>query len=304
MFGRVLSIQSHVVHGYVGNKSAVFPLQLLGFEVDPVHSVQFSNHTGYAKGWTGDALNGAQLDALVEGLKRNDVVRLYTHLLTGYIGSVSFLRSVLQVHATLKAQCPELVYFCDPVLGDKGKLYVKPELVEVYKQEVVPVASVLTPNQFELEMLTDSKVTDISSAMRAFGALHARGVRTVVLTSCEFEGQGEDALLLLASIARPGAAPRLIQAAQPRVEGHYTGTGDLIAALLLAWTTRKSDDMELAILRACTTMNAVVSRTRETIVAGENPHGELCLIQSRFAIERPDEIVDSPIDVFEIDPPS
>ena len=99
---RVLSIQSHVVHGYVGNKAAVFPLQLLGFDVDVINSVQFSNHTGYDQKWEGDVLNGGQLDSLLDGLERNDLLKNTQHLLTGYIGSESFLRSVIRVLNTLK----------------------------------------------------------------------------------------------------------------------------------------------------------------------------------------------------------
>jgi len=94
---RVLSIQSHVVHGYVGNKAAVFPLQLLGFDVDVINSVQFSNHTGYQKSWEGDVLNGEQLGSLLDGLERNELLRNTGHLLTGYIGSESFLRVVIKV---------------------------------------------------------------------------------------------------------------------------------------------------------------------------------------------------------------
>ena len=94
---RVLSIQSHVVSGYAGNKAAVFPLQLLGFDVDVINSVQFSNHTGYAKKWEGEVLNGTQLGSLLEGLERNDLLSRTDHLLTGYIGSESFLHGVLKV---------------------------------------------------------------------------------------------------------------------------------------------------------------------------------------------------------------
>jgi hypothetical protein len=119
--GRVLSIQSHVVHGHVGNKSAVFPLQLLGFEVDPINSVQFSNHTGYSKGFRGQVLQGDQLWELVEGLDANELLS-YTHLLTGYIGSKSFLETVLRVLRRLREVNPDLIYVCDPVLGDNGKL--------------------------------------------------------------------------------------------------------------------------------------------------------------------------------------
>ncbi|CAK9093459.1 N-terminally processed] [Durusdinium trenchii] len=294
VWGRVLSIQSHTVHGYVGNKSAVFPLQLLGFDVDPINSVQFSNHTGYKNGFKGDVLNGDQLKDLVKGLQANDLVKDYTHMLTGYIGSVSFLSQVLDVHRVVKEACPELAYFCDPVLGDKGKLYVPEELVDVYRERVIPVATVLTPNQFELELLSKVKVTDLTSAKHAFAALHARGVQTVILTSCELPpdagGQG-DSLLLLASVARgkgEAGPPRLFQAVQPKVEGHFTGTGDLIAALFLAWTVRTNGDMLAAIRKACTSMHCVVSRTKEAIDAGRNANREILLIESRKDIEEPD----------------
>lgn len=113
---RVLSIQSHVVHGYVGNKSAVFPLQLCGFDVDSINSVQFSNHTGYAKGVKGDILNGDQLLNLVQGLHENSLLGQTSHLLTGYIGSVSFLEAVVSVRNQLKAANPNLIYVCDPVI--------------------------------------------------------------------------------------------------------------------------------------------------------------------------------------------
>ncbi|KAK8914087.1 Pyridoxal kinase [Platanthera zijinensis] len=106
--GRVLSIQSHTVQGYVGNKSAVFPLQLLGYDVDPINSVQFSNHTGYST-FRGQVLDGQQLWDLIEGLSANNLL-YYTHLLTGYIGSVSFLNAILGVVEKLRLINPELIY--------------------------------------------------------------------------------------------------------------------------------------------------------------------------------------------------
>ena len=148
---RVLSVQSHVVHGYVGNKSAVFPLQLLGFEVDSVNTVHFSNHTGYPS-FKGTVMTGEELRSTMEGLEANGLVD-HTHLLTGYIGSESVLAAVVEVLGAIRQKNPRAVYVCDPVLGDHGRIYTKPELVEVYRQVVVPLANVLTPNQFELELL-------------------------------------------------------------------------------------------------------------------------------------------------------
>ncbi|CAI9097076.1 OLC1v1033381C2 [Oldenlandia corymbosa var. corymbosa] len=191
--GRVLSIQSHTVQGYVGNKSAVFPLQLLGYDVDPINSVQFSNHTGYPT-FKGQVLNGQQLWELVEGLEANDLL-YYTHLLTGYIGSVSFLNTVLKVVDKLRSVNPKLTYVCDPVMGDEGKLYVPLELVSVYREKVVPVASMLTPNQFEAEQLTNFRIVTEQHGREACNILHAAGPSKVVITSININ----DELLLIGS---------------------------------------------------------------------------------------------------------
>ena len=132
----------------MGNKSAVFPLQLLGFDVDVVNSVQFSNHTGYPNGWEGDVLAGDELRALVNGLQRNHLLDHTGHVLTGYIGSASFLEAVLEVVQTLRAKSAGKVRFvCDPVLGDRGEFYVPKELVVLYREKVLPLADVVTPNE-------------------------------------------------------------------------------------------------------------------------------------------------------------
>ncbi|XP_067848514.1 pyridoxal (pyridoxine, vitamin B6) kinase a [Heptranchias perlo] len=150
---RVLSIQSHVVRGFVGNKSAAFPLQVLGFEVDTVNSVQFSNHTGYEH-WKGQTMTAAELQTLYQGLKLNDVTR-YDYVLTGYTRDTSFLEKVMEIIQELRRQNPKLVYVCDPVMGDKrngdGYMYVPEDLLPVYKEKVVPLADIITPNQYEAE---------------------------------------------------------------------------------------------------------------------------------------------------------
>ena len=149
---RVLSVQSHVVSGYVGNKAAVFPLQLLGFEVDFINSVQFSNHTGYAN-FKGSVVNGEQLREIVQGLESNNLIGP-DYVLTGYIGSETFLKEVLYLLESARRANPKLKYICDPVLGDEGKFYVPQALVGLYIDSVIPKAYMITPNQFEAALLT------------------------------------------------------------------------------------------------------------------------------------------------------
>ena len=162
---RVLSIQSHVVSGYVGNKSATFPLQLLGFEVDAINSVQvryqyiliqdliwnfyaqFSNHTGYAKGVRGQVLDDKQLRELIEGLKMNEL-DIYSHIINGYIGSDTLLKQLKGTIQDFKSKNPDLVFVCDPVMGDTGPgWYVPKSLLPIYRDEILPLADVCVPNQ-------------------------------------------------------------------------------------------------------------------------------------------------------------
>ncbi|KAG6742083.1 hypothetical protein POTOM_055369 [Populus tomentosa] len=333
--GRVLSIQSHTVQGYVGNKSAVFPLQLLGYDVDPVNSVQFSNHTGKLlillhsiryPTFKGQVLNGQQLWELMEGLKANDLL-YYTHLLTGmpndflcYIGSVSFLNTVLEVVKKLRSINPKLTYVCDPVLGDEGKLYVPPELVEVYREkvsdkvdvmvtkwvtfmlQVVPVASMLTPNQFEAEQLTGFRIVSEHDGREACNKLHAAGPAKVVITSINIDGH----LLLIGSHEKEkGQSPDQFKIVIPKIPAYFTmnigsmvrcattfkGTGDLMTALLLGWSNKHTDDLAKAAELAVSSLQAVLQRTLDDYkTAGYDPQSsslEIRLIQSQDDIRHP-----------------
>jgi pyridoxal kinase len=179
--GRVLSVQSHTVHGYVGNKAATLPLQLLGLEVDPLNTVHFSTHAGY-KHLRGDATTAAQYDTLIEGLRINGVLQ-YDYLLSGYVRSQALLQSLAATLTELRKAGP-VSYYLDPVLGDEDcGFYVPEELVSVYKELMLPLATVITPNTFEAEHLSGVKITSEHDAVQACQALHALGPRIVVITS-------------------------------------------------------------------------------------------------------------------------
>ena len=270
-------------------------------------------------------LNGTQLLTLIEGLAKNNLLSGYTHLLTGYIGSASFLQAVVQIAHKLKKVNPQLIYVCDPVLGDEGKIYVPEDLVEMYKTLVLPVADVLTPNQFEAEMLTGIKIQTESDAQRACLLLHAHGPKTVVVTSANLEGEvdlhvvgsqrtygreggegGREKASTEKTIrpflpSSPSPPPSLLsflgkgtswraldmcRLVVPRLPGSYTGTGDLTAALLLAWLHLLPEDvpgrLEGVLERVMATVQATLKRTHAE--AGES--AELRLIQSKEDIER------------------
>ncbi|CAH0585681.1 unnamed protein product [Chrysodeixis includens] len=281
---RILSIQSHVVHGYVGNKSATFPLQVLGFEVDSINTVQFSTHTAY-KHIKGNVLKNEELDELIEGLTLNDVDH-YTHFLTGYSRSPDSLMKIAEIIQKLRSKNPNLIYVCDPVMGDNGKMYVPDEIMPVYRDQVVPLADVLTPNQFEAEILTGLKMNNFEDALKIIDALHDKGVKTVVISSTDLGGDK-----LMVGIASNGGSCYKIQV--PLVDTNFTGTGDLFAALFLAWFHKTGSDLKLTMEKTMSTLQHIVQDTyvkaRVVQPEGKIPPKmkELRLIQNKGVIEDP-----------------
>ncbi|KAI8921894.1 Ribokinase-like protein [Powellomyces hirtus] len=246
--GRVLSIQSHVVHGYVGNKAATFPLQCLGYDVDPINAVHFSNHSGYPS-MHGTRLTPPEFAEIARGLAVNGIVGEYSHLLTGYVGQAQTLSAVPALLHDLRAANPALLYLLDPVMGDNGKLYVPADVLPVYRDLLCPVADVMTPNGFEAGLLAGTSITNKATLQHALQALHALGPSLVIITSTPLSD--------FAAAAAAGAAPPTTTAAadtetnylvashppsQTRFAipftkrpGFFTGTGDLFAALVLAF---------------------------------------------------------------------
>lgn len=284
----VLSIQSTVVFGYVGNKSATFPLQVLGFDVSTINSVQFSNHTGY-KCFKGQVLNSDDLACLYDGLKENGISS-FSHILTGYIGSQSFLEKVAEIVVDLKIKNPSLVYVCDPVMGDNGEMYVPAELLPVYIDKILPIADIVTPNQFEVEKLTGIKITSEEDAIEAMKILHSKGPKIVVISSSEFSPDGS--IISLASTVANGKN-EVYKVQFQKLPAVFVGTGDLFAACLLAWL-EKDKNLKLALEKTIATLQSVIKRTFEKakVLAGEGnkptpAQMELQLVQSKTDIETP-----------------
>jgi pyridoxine kinase len=179
----VLSIQSHVAYGHAGNASAVFPLQRLGIEVWPVHTVQFSNHTGYGA-WTGRVFDGQAVDEVVQGIEDRGVLGSCDAVLSGYLGSADIGHAVLASVAKVRAANPAAVWCCDPVIGDVGRgVFVRPGIPEFLREVAVPAADIVTPNHFELELLAQRETGSLDSVKDAVAAVQALGPRVVLTTS-------------------------------------------------------------------------------------------------------------------------
>ncbi|EPQ09667.1 Pyridoxal kinase [Myotis brandtii] len=283
--------------------------EVLGFEIDAVNSVQFSNHTGYAH-WKGQVLNADELHEVYEGLKLNNVNK-YDYVLTGYTRDKSFLAMVVDIVRELKQQNSRLVYVCDPVMGDKwegeGSMYVPEDLLPVYKEKVVPVADIITPNQFEAELLTGRKIHSQEEALAVMDVLHSMGPDTVVITSSDLSSpRGSDYLIVLGSqrIRHPdgSVAIQRIRMDIHKVDAVFVGTGDLFAAMLLAWTHKHPNNLKVACEKTVSAMHHVLQRTIKCAKAqageGQKPSPallELRMVQSKRDIENPEIVVQATV---------
>ncbi|KAH7721544.1 Protein F57C9.1 c [Aphelenchoides avenae] len=295
---RVLTIQSHVVSGYAGNKGSVFPLQINGFEVDIINSVQFSNHTGYENGIRGQRLTDADLQDLYEGLKANKLTK-YSYVMSGYCGNPTFLRRIADVVRDLKAKNPNLLYVCDPVLGDNGKYYAPKECMPVFRDEILKVADIITPNIFELSELTGQRVQTEAECREAMRNLHrTANIRVVVVTSGIYAEGREDLMYCYASEWLPSAPGTwndadysLLRFDIPVIRGAFVGTGDVFSSLLVVWYTHFNGDLQRAICNVISSMQGLLRRTSQAAYGGRcscqwsNPGAaerELRLVESRY----------------------
>jgi len=278
MLAPILSIQSHVVYGHVGNSAAVFPLQRLGREVWPLMTVQFSSHTGYA-GWRGRAFDAGLIDECVAGLQAIGALARCAGLITGYLGKAEIGEAALRALASIRAANGEAVYACDPVIGDVGRgSYVAAGVGEFFRDRALPFAAVATPNAFELEWLTGERAGDLAAARRAIAALRARGPRVVVGKSLMLDDTPGDALDMLAADVTGFWRLRT-----PKLPIAVNGAGDLFAALFLHHWLETGATPE-ALSRAASAVHGVVAASA---AAGSR---ELVLIAAQHELARPSRL--------------
>ena len=246
----VLSIQSSVVHGHVGNAAAVPALNRLGIEVWPLDTVRLSNHTGHP-GWRGRPVAVETLAALVEGLADLGALGDCDALLTGYLGTAEIAALVAELRARVAAARPGAIHLCDPVMGNAARgLYVAEDLPALFRDRLVPRADIVTPNGFELGLLTGRPVETLEDALDAAGTLRARGPKTVICTSLAAPDGG------IATLAATDGGAWLI--VTPRLDAPANGAGDLMAALMLGHLLLGRETVA-ALARAVSSVHAVIA---------------------------------------------
>jgi len=275
MLAPVLSIQSHVVYGHVGNSAAVFPLQRLGREAWPLMSVQFSSHTGYP-GWRGRAFDAAMIDECVAGLQAIGALPQCAGLLTGYLGRAEIGEAALRAVRAVRAANPAAAYACDPVIGDLGRgAYVAPGVAEFLRDCALPAATIVTPNAFELEWLTGAPARTLAEARAAVATLIARGPSVAVVTSLALDDTPADRIDMIAGDGRD-----LWRVATPKLPIAVNGAGDLFAALFFHhWLEDRSTPGALS-----RTASSVFGVVAATLAAGVR---ELALVAAQDELVRP-----------------
>lgn len=272
---KILSIQSAVAYGHVGNSAAVFPLQRIGVEVLPVYTVNFSNHTGYGA-WRGPLISPEDVQEVLLGIEDRGVFPQIDVVLSGYQGGEGIADVILEAVKRVKAANPAAVYSCDPVMGNaKSGCFVAPAIPVLLRDRVVPSADIITPNQFELGFLTGTEPDTLESTLASVELVRATGPRTVLVTSVERPDR-EDGTIEMLAVDDSGAW--LVQT--PYIPMKANGSGDVTAALFTAHY-RRTGDLADALARTTSSVFDLLTRTHES---GER---ELQLVESQDAYANP-----------------
>jgi pyridoxine kinase len=272
---QILSIQSSVAYGHVGNTAATFPLQRIGHEVWAVNTVHFSNHTGYGA-WRGPLLAPTDVADVIAGIEDRGVLGQADAVLSGYQGDPAVGAVILDAVARVKALNPAAVYCCDPVMGDVGRgMFVRPGIPEFMRDTVVPQADVITPNHFELDFLAGRSTGTLAEVLDAVDAVRDRGPRDVLVTSVLTAEVAADHLDVVA-VSDAGAWA----VTTPLLPISPNGCGDVTAALYLAHL-RTTGSPATALERTTSSVFAILEAT---IAAGTR---EIQLVAAQDAIADP-----------------
>lgn len=271
----ILSIQSHVTFGHVGNSAAVFPLQRAGHEVWPVHTVNFSNHTGYGD-WGGPMLPASDVTSIIDGIEKRGAFEKIDAILSGYQGGPDIAGAIIDAVNRIKAVNPKALYACDPVMGNaKSGCFVSDEIPPLLRDKVVPVADIITPNQFELGYLTGHEVGTLEQTLEAVKAAQEIGPKTVLVTSVKRPETPEDTIEMLAV-----DGDRAYIVATPHLPFKRNGSGDVTAALFTGHYV-ETHDAKLALKRTASSVYDLLHNTYET------DSQELQLIESQDVFANP-----------------
>jgi len=276
----VLSIQSHVVFGYAGNTAAVFPMQRLGREVWAINTVEFSNHTGYGS-WRGKVLGAEMAEELVIGLEERGVLNRCDAVLSGYLGGADTGKAIINAVKKVKDKSPKALYCCDPVMGDVGRgFYVKPDIPDMFKKELVSLADIVCPNQFELEALTGLDTAKLEDAVKAVNIIHEMGPSIVLVTSFKEKDEG---ISMIASNKK-----NIFKITTPELPlgVGVAGTGDMTASVFLS-RYLETGDLEKTLNLCTASVFGILEKSYKAYQGENNIPMELKIIDAQEELASP-----------------
>jgi len=272
---QVLSIQSSVAYGFAGNSAACFTLRRGGIETWPVYTVHFSNHTGYGD-WRGPVLDPSQVSDVVRGIDERGILGEVDAVLSGYQGAPTMGQAILDAVTLVRSRNPEAIYCCDPVMGDVDRgFYAAAGIPEFMRDRVTAEATVMTPNLFELEYLTDTHTSSLDDVITAAEALRARGPRIVLVTSAIGIGADDQVMRMIAQ-----DSTQTWQVTTPLLDRKFTGSGDLTTAVFLTQLLNGAE-LPVALSHTASAVYSILARTDEL------GRDELALVQAQADIVDP-----------------
>ena len=267
----ILSIQSDVAYGHVGNGAARFALQRLGHEVWALPTVLLSSHAGYPT-VAGESMSAELLRKLIEGLGANGWLVQCDAVLSGYLGHADQAQVVAEAVRRIKGANAKAIYCLDPVFGDAGRAYAKPGVAEAMARHLLPLADIVTPNAFELSSLASVPVRGADDAREASRRLG----RPIVLATSVPAGADRIGTLV-------ATKDEAWLATTPLLPDPPHGSGDLLAALFLAQRLA-GEPLRDALLHCARAVHHILSRG-----AGSS---EMALIGEQDALVAPPADVD------------
>ncbi|WP_158999359.1 pyridoxal kinase PdxY [Pigmentibacter ruber] len=258
MIQSILSIQSCVSYGHVGNSAVTFPLQRLGVDVWPIHTVLFSNHTGYGQ-WGGRVFDIAAVRDVFLGIKERGILHRCKALLSGYMGSKELGNVMIEAIEELRSLNPDSIYCCDPVMGDIGRgFFVKEGIPEFFKETMIKYATIITPNHFELEFLSGQKITSLEEAVKAAKDIMQKGPEVVLITSLVLEGE-ENKKINMVAVNKKSVSI----VTTPYINISLNGTGDITAALFTYFYINHQKDITKALEDTVSRVYSIIEKTFE-----------------------------------------
>ncbi|MDZ3832616.1 MAG: pyridoxal kinase [Sphingopyxis sp.] len=229
----VISIQSQVVHGHVGNSAAVLPMQAHGLNVAAVPTTLLSNHPGFAT-MRGRVLESDLVGDLLRGVEERGLIETSRYIVSGYLGSRANGEVVADFVERARQINPDIIYVCDPVMGDAHLgIFVADQVVDCLCERLVPIADLLTPNQFEVGLIAGCQPSTWRDLEAAAIEIQAHRRARLVVTSCALADTPPDMLENI--LFEDSSCTRL---SSPRLPLVPAGTGDLYTGLLVAGLAR------------------------------------------------------------------